>query len=1041
MADDTDFGDVLPPGAAPAAAKTDATDFADVLAAQPLIDKAAGEDAGVMRKISLVAGGVWKFVADAAGLPGDYYRSLLSGYGYMNRFNQANADQLSPEMRERLRSSQSIADTAQAVAGVIPGGDYIRDFVPNTYNAAAAAMGSDSRIEPVRPRNREERTYQTVGENIGATLSLGFGVAARGADLVSRGRDPVFRLAEGANLPVTPIDRILSESGRRLATSPLGLATAEAGLGVAAGVGQDVGERIAERPDMQGDDLLSSAGRSTLPVIGNILGGGLAQAVGTAARATGKAVQSITPYIDDTRFASLKRVFGGETAEDIAAAFLRRRRSGDVSTMMDNFDAYSGEIGSVHSAAQQAADDGILSLERAILSGNPGLARQREAALNAAAQRYASRTILGDDPALSSADAQTRAAAWFQGVAQESTRALDRLVEATALKLNDDVAALGPKARPTEISAMATAGAQMAYRDARRQETALWAPLRENETVKIQIGKPLRDELDRIATEAPKAADPANQPRAVANLIRGAKDELVAEHKLELDRLLGEAKAARDRGEFDAAAMYAHQAGLEQSTISGLTKSGDGALEEFESIREVMALYSRLGKLQREASAGSASTPSNSELATNYGRLREVILSQIGETAASIQGQPIGRQLAAAREYSVKLNDAFTRGPMARLLVKDKRGGGVDPRTVLEEFVSPGGVTGAARSSDMLDAEAFANAARQALIAKGQVPEGAVGTPVKQLAEGYMADLATRLTVKRNADGTLYIDPAKLEQFQTKYAEQLDLFPNLKANLADKGRQSEVLENLRADREQLLKAESETGRNALALWLKGDPDQALASVLGNRTQQGQMMRELVKQASRDPDGQALPALRKMFFDEMMADARIGGTDTNGLRIMTSNQLEKFLDRHAKGIDALFSGEQQSRLRTLLKEVRLGESTRDARAFAGDSPTAQTQLIRESMDAPALGTLIRASFSGLRVGNVLRSLPFVSNLANEADRQLTDKVMRVVGDALTSNDPALFKHLMLKPTPENVPVIRARLRSYLLAPATSDDSAQ
>ncbi|MFZ2648608.1 MAG: hypothetical protein WA210_00755, partial [Burkholderiaceae bacterium] len=780
----------------------------------------------------------------------------------------------------------------------------------------------------------------------------------------------------------------------------------------------------------------SEGGSKSLGTVGNLLGGGYAGLVGTAGRAVASAGRSLSPY-EFFGSATLRKAFNGPDAEDIAAQFIRSKRSGTVSDMMDNFDSYAGEIGQVHSAAQQAADDGLLSIERAILTRMPGSAKQREAALNSAAQRYASETILGKDPAMSSADAQTKATSWFQGVARESVDSLDRLISTTAAWVSRQVETLGPKVGRDKISEMATAGFRQAYRDARTQENVLWTPIRTNEQLAVELGGPLQRELDGILAAQAKADDPANYPKVVQDLLKATDSEIQVGHELKLAEAQRNAKAEAEAGNFMAAEMYRQEAAAEQAAISNLKTKSARTLGDYESMPEAWALYSRLGKLQTEAASGTASTPGNAKLAANYGNLREVVLGQIVK-AAEASGDPgLIAQVTAAREYSRSLNDKFTRGPLADILVKNRRGGGKDPRLVLEDLQAPGGLRGAAETSDLLNAEAFTNAARQALIAKGQVPEGGLGTPIKQLAEGYLASLATRLTVKQNADGTLYIDPKALEQFKAKYGEQLDLFPTLKANLDDQGRQSEVLQNLMADRSQLVKAEGETGRNALALWLKGDPDQALASVLGNRTQQGQMMRELVAQAGRDPDGQALPALRRMFFDEMMADSRIGGTDKNGLRVMTSTKLASFLENHAKAAEALFTPDQRGRLNTLLKEVRQGESTANARAFRGDSPTAQSQAVLDSMDAPALSTLIKASFSGLRVGGFLRSLPFVTNVANEADARLTERVMKVVGDALTATDPTLFKQLMLRPTKENLPVIRARLRPYLATPALSE----
>ncbi|MFZ2651706.1 MAG: hypothetical protein WA210_16535, partial [Burkholderiaceae bacterium] len=227
-----------------------AADDADIAAALGALDAeqgAAKEDTSVLRKVAITAGGIWKFIAQAAGLPGDALVGLAEA---SDRKTERNVRAWT---MGRMGAQGEIAPAIKAIA---PTSSYIRDFVPNTVNAAAADLGSDYRMEPLRPQNRDEQTLETIGENIGAATTFGLGIAARGANLTSRGIDAATRTAVVNNVPrssvvsgtapgvsMTPIDRLFTESATRLGTtaaSAAGLATAEGAIGAAAGVGQDV---------------------------------------------------------------------------------------------------------------------------------------------------------------------------------------------------------------------------------------------------------------------------------------------------------------------------------------------------------------------------------------------------------------------------------------------------------------------------------------------------------------------------------------------------------------------------------------------------------------------------------------------------------------------------------------------------------------------------------------------------------------------------------------------------------------------------------
>ena len=415
----------------------------------------------------------------------------------------------------------------------------------------------------------------------------------------------------------------------------------------------------------------------------------------------------------------------------------------------------------------------------------------------------------------------------------------------------------------------------------------------------------------------------------------------------------------------------------------------------------------RSGLLDRARTARAANESNKARI---LGEIAEEVRKTMDGAADNVS--PEFRVLAkAAKEFSKDLNDKFTRGPVAKVLGFDSRGGAkVESVETLSRLLRP--------------KEIGRPSAQQLIRAVGG------NEAVHNASADFLYKTFRDQTV--NADGLIDVKAAERFLGAAKYQEVLKEFPDVRGvleNVVDAQRIANAVGKNAAGRKSNI-LDVRRSRAALFLESKGDPSSQIKAVMRDKNPAA-AMRELVRQMRKDKSGKALEGLRALFAEEIIERVTIAGVDDKQVNLVSAANLRNQFNsrtvvgrRNRKVMAVLYDDDAIKRLDIIIDTANAVERSANSKVGIG-SDTAQNIL------AESLGALIGAN-AGKRIpgGSPL----ILAGIGRRVGKAVfgdigEDAVGRLIAQAV--NDPNVMKTFLMIPTKKNEALIRARIHGHLV----------
>lgn len=461
-------------------------------------------------------------------------------------------------------------------------------------------------------REAPEGMFETAARFSGQTAAVA-PIIGRMAGAVSVPARAPTAIGRAAQLP----QKLIAQAGQTFARSPVATAAVETALGATAGAGGFVASQIF--PDSDAAQLVGEVMGGTLPTLTPTAlvvraAGGVRNAIQIARR----------PFTE---------IGGQRRAAARAQRSVPLEQREQAITELDRPTTTDPETGeAVLTPAQRTGEQGLLSLERAVMESSEELTRAGDAQIahaNEVIQKSLNR--LGEKSSSATVPIV------------EAQRYLDNLLETrvrvATQRVDERIEQLGKGVSREQSNLIAREELDKALQAARAQERELYAAIPETTAVPFTEAKSQFDILVKQLGKAQQGDVPA-----------------IAK------RFLGD-----DSSEF-----------FGKNIPVGFRKDET-------SIKELRALQSKLRETARNARSGDR--PS-----LNKARIADELADAITEDLAKARGGPeVADAISMAVGFSRNLNDRFSRGTVAKILGRTSLGDRIPPSLTLEQSI---GVTG-----------------------------------------------------------------------------------------------------------------------------------------------------------------------------------------------------------------------------------------------------------------------------------------------------------------------------------------------------------
>ncbi|KKK94947.1 hypothetical protein LCGC14_2677730, partial [marine sediment metagenome] len=260
--------------------------------------------------------------------------------------------------------------------------------------------------------------------------------------------------------------------------------------------------------------------------------------------------------------------------------------------------------------------------------------------------------------------------------------------------------------------------------------------------------------------------------------------------------------------------------------------------------------------------------------------LAEAVLEDMGAKAGELQG-PAGEQLRLALDFSRDIKDRFNKGTIRKLLKPDRQGGDTIPAPLtLEATIARGG------PKAKVELDALAKTMRQVNPRTGKVMgnEPKMRAAIEDfLLDEFKRDVMPQGEIKRTAADT----------FMAKFQDVFQDFPLLRGRFERAVRANDVSLAAKDEAGGVAKRLSDPRTSRAAVFLKEPVDDAMARV-AKHPESGKVMEEVIKEAGRDPTGEAMLGL-KTGFGEFLLNQTSKET-VEGLEFLSGKAMKKLLNK-------------------------------------------------------------------------------------------------------------------------------------------------
>ena len=374
----------------------------------------------------------------------------------------------------------------------------------------------------------------------------------------------------------------------------------------------------------------------------------------------------------------------------------------------------------------------------------------------------------------------------------------------------------------------------------------------------------------------------------------------------------------------------------------------------------------------------------------------------------------LGQDIRLAMNFSKELNDRFTRGPVGKLLGMAREGGPrIAPELTLETTIGRPGPAGA------VGARGLEEAVAPSLVKPEFQADPAI---LMEASQDFV-----RLSFFRqatNAEGRII--PTDARRFLKANEETLKQFPKVKAELEDLSQAQISADRIAATAEGRATTLLDKNRSRAALFLNQKPSGAIQAALKSRDPLGNM-RQIVRQAAKDPTGDALAGLRTSFIEQMIARGQL---KIEGNKVLVGSAMQEFFNANA-GIIArsgLFTGSHIARLKQVINTAARVERSLTAGRRIEEIVESGSDMLLD-----LASRLVGAKLFVKGADRIGSSLVFAS-AGSRMVRRLTNAIpVKRVRDVITQAvlDPKLMQTLLTRVTLDNERALRARLRGFLV----------
>ena len=514
----------------------------------------------------------------------------------------------------------------------------------------------------------------------------------------------------------------------------------------------------------------------------------------------------------------------------------------------------------------------------------------------------------------------TQTRAFLENRRDELNAALQARVEQARTQASERVAALEPQSTAEDASRIVREEFEKAYKASRTQENNLWNKIPKE----VQIDTtPLFAEFDKLVANTART-----QQHNIPEYARG---------------------------------------------FLSPNKKGERLFGNLEIPSELQGFRSEMLDIARRAS--DAGQPNQARIAGDLAKATLETMNSLGD---------IGGPYGLARDFSRRLNETFTEGPVGRLV--DTRGGlpAIPAEMTLTSLIGEGGV-------------------------KGGVAESALRTATNEseVVQNAVQDYLTRSLRNRAVTAEGRMKPEAAVSWMRSNEALLEQYPQLRETITNaleaqtrargaEARQIGVSSNLENPRE-----------TAIARFLEGNPDDAVTRIFraDNPVEAATSLR---RSAARDSSGAALAGLRGAFVNNILARSR--SVTPNGEVFSGSTILDVLNGPKQRAVfEAVFSPQELSRLRQIGTEFTALERARgDLPDIGGVVVESQNKLINRL--AQLIGAGLGRKLSQVTgTGNIQTPAIASSALNNFVTNLGSDRAERLISLAVT--DRVLFAALM------------------------------
>lgn len=269
------------------------------------------------------------------------------------------------------------------------------------------------------------------------------------------------------------------------------------------------------------------------------------------------------------------------------------------------------------------------------------------------------------------------------------------------------------------------------------------------------------------------------------------------------------------------------------------------------------------------------------------------------------------------------------------------------------------------------------------------------------------------------------IDTTKAARWIKNNEALLDEYPNLRSKMADATQAQELADTTRARMDARKKALRDPKISTSARYLNVERlDKKVDDILRSR-HPSKMAAELVRQARKDPTGEALGGLRAGFIDHILRKSAYGEYNDIGERTLSGGSMLGFIKENESTMRMVFDTNQIARMRKIGTEF--AKLDKLAKLYPGKIKIEMKDWASNILNMAA--RLSGASIGGRTGGSMGGSLQHAQIVSGRARRFMMwltkDKSEQFVSDAILSDDPKLlqsFLGVISKPKPKKQDII-------------------